>query len=177
MNTSLGKDVLDQVSTGQCQLIDVREPVEFAEEHVPGAVNIPLGEITRRAGEIEKSRSVVVMCLAGKRGEQAREKLSALGFNDVQNLEGGINAWKQAGLDVVRGQREALPLMRQVQIVIGVFVLTGSVLALTVNPLFALIPAFFGGGLIFAGSTGWCGLAILMSKMPWNRVGSKSCCS
>ncbi len=59
--------------------------------------------------------------------------------------------------------------MRQVQLAIGVLAFTGSLLAIFVNPLFAILPAFLGAGLILAGSTGWCGLAILLSKMPWNR--------
>ena len=57
----------------------------------------------------------------------------------------------------------------------GVLALTGSILALTVNKNFALIPAFLGAGLTLAGSTGWCGLAILLSKMPWNRVEGGGC--
>ena len=85
-----------------------------------------------------------------------------------------------AGLPLERSERRGLPLMRQVQLIIGLCVLTGSILALAVHPNFALIPAFFGAGLTMAGSTGWCGLAILLSKMPWNRVqcaggGVKSC--
>jgi hypothetical protein len=64
--------------------------------------------------------------------------------------------------------------MRQVQLVIGVLALTGSLLAIFVNPLFALLPAFLGAGLTLAGSTGWCGLALLLAKMPWNR-GTDSC--
>ena len=62
-----------------------------------------------------------------------------------------------------------LPLMRQVQLVIGVLALTGSVLAIAINPWFALIPAFLGAGLTMAGTTGWCGLAHLLAAMPWNR--------
>ena len=55
--------------------------------------------------------------------------------------------------------------------------LTGAILALTVHPNWVFLCAFFGAGLTMAGSTGWCGLAILMSKMPWNRVAGQSCCA
>ena len=65
--------------------------------------------------------------------------------------------------------------MRQVQLTIRTGVLTGAILALTVNPNRVFLCAFFGAGLTFAGSTGWCGLAILLSKMPWNRISGKSC--
>jgi hypothetical protein len=67
--------------------------------------------------------------------------------------------------------------MQQVQLTIGLGVLTGAILALTVNPNWVFLCAFFGAGLTFAGSTGWCGLAILLSKMPWNRVAGASCCA
>ena len=60
--------------------------------------------------------------------------------------------------------------MRQVQLVIGLLALLGSILALTVNKNLAIIPALLGAGLTIAGLTGWCGLAVLLSKMPWNRV-------
>jgi len=73
------------------------------------------------------------------------------------------------------GGKKAIPLMQQVQLAIGLGVLTGAILALTVNPYWVLLCAFFGAGLTMAGSTGWCGLAILMSKMPWNRVAGQSC--
>jgi rhodanese-related sulfurtransferase len=164
--------------TNACCLVDVREPVEHAEVHIPGARLIPLGQLEQRVEEIDRSCPVVVMCQSGKRGAEAREKLTKLGFTGVRNLDGGILAWKSAGLPVTETSRKVLPLMRQVQITIGLGVLTGVVLSKLVDPNFIYLSAFFGAGLIFAGSTGWCGLAILMSKMPWNRVpGQTSCAS
>ena len=71
--------------------------------------------------------------------------------------------------------RKTLPLMQQVQLTIGLGVLTGAILALTVNPHWVFLCAFFGAGLTMAGSTGWCGLAILMSQLPWNRVAGQTC--
>ena len=167
------KALLDR---GQCCLLDVREPVEHAGEHILSARSVPLGQLEQRVGELDRLNPVVVMCLGGKRGEQARVRLKALGFADVRNLEGGIVAWKAAGLPVSRAAIKVLPLMRQVQLVVGVLSLIGALLALTVNPLFAVIPAFLGAGLTFAGATGWCGLAILLSKMPWNRVCRDASC-
>lgn len=161
------------IEAGTCQLIDVREPVEFAEERIPSATLVPLAQLEQRAGQIDRSRSVIVMCRSGKRGGQAMAKLQTLGYTDVRNLDGGILAWKAAGQPVECPPRKVLPLMRQVQLVIGLCVVTGSVLALTVNPLFALIPAFFGTGLTMAGASGWCGLALLLAKMPWNNAAVK----
>jgi rhodanese-related sulfurtransferase len=173
--TSIRPAELKPLLPGDCQLIDVREPVEHAEERIAGARLIPLGQIGKRSGEIVGGSPVVVMCRSGKRGAEACEKLRDMGHSDVRNLEGGILAWKEAGLPVTTSGRKVLPLMQQVQLTIGMGVLTGAILALTVNPNWVFLCAFFGAGLTMAGSTGWCGLAILMSKMPWNRVAGQSC--
>jgi rhodanese-related sulfurtransferase len=166
---------LKNLMSAGCCLVDVREPIEHAEECIEGAKLIPLGEIDRRAAEIDRSQPLVVTCRSGKRGSEALKKLQALGFADTRNLEGGILAWKAAGLPVSRSAKKVFPLMQQVQLTIGLGVLTGAVLALSVNPNWVLLCAFFGAGLTLAGSTGWCGLAILMSKMPWNRVSGPTC--
>ncbi len=160
-----------------CRLIDVREPVEYAEEHIVGAELIPLGQLERRSDEIDRKTPVVVMCRSGKRGAEAMKKLQALGITNVRNLEGGILAWKGDGHSTGKSRGSAMPLMQQVQLTIGLGVLTGAILAFTVHPNWVFLCAFFGAGLTMAGSTGWCGLAILMSKMPWNRVAGKSCCA
>lgn len=162
------------MSTGCC-LVDVREPIEHAEEHIEGAKLIPLGELGQRTTEIDGSQPLVVTCRSGKRGAEALKKLQMLGFSDARNLEGGILAWKAAGLPVGRSTKKVFPLMQQVQIVIGLGVLTGVILSRTVNPDWVFLSAFFGAGLVFAGTTGWCGLAILMSKMPWNQMACRSC--
>lgn len=160
-----------------CQLVDVREPIEHAEMNIAAARLIPLSELEKRASELTKDLPVIIHCRSGKRGEQAVAKLQALGFKQVQNLEGGILAWKEAGLPVVTNKSKVLPLMQQVQLTIGLGVLTGAALSLTVHPYWVFLSAFFGAGLVFAGSTGWCGLAILLSKMPWNRVEGQACCT
>jgi hypothetical protein len=68
--------------------------------------------------------------------------------------------------------------MRQVQIAVGLVSAVGAALALGVDPRFAIVPLVTGGGLLFAGVTGFCGLALLLAKMPWNRTGkSTSCCA
>jgi len=169
-------ELKSMLPTGCC-LVDVREPIEHAEDHIDGAKLIPLGQLEKRVGEINRNSPVVVMCRSGKRGMEALRKLEGLGFSDVRNLEGGILAWKAAGHPVNKSEKKAMPLMQQVQLAIGLGVLTGATLALTVNPLWVLLCAFFGAGLTMAGSTGWCGLAILMSKMPWNRVAGQSSCA
>jgi hypothetical protein len=94
-------------------------------------------------------------------------------------VEGGTQAWIDAGLPVNRGNSRVLPLMRQVQIVVGLLSAAGATLALAVNPYFVIIPLVIGCGLLFAGFTGHCGLALVLARMPWNRAAGNptSCCS
>jgi rhodanese-related sulfurtransferase len=177
MTDTIQAKELEQLLQKGCCLVDVREPVEHAEEHIAGAKLIPLGQLKQRSGEIDRDAAVVVMCRSGKRGADAMQQLQSLGMNHVRNLEGGILAWKAAGLPIEQQRKSCLPLMQQVQLTIGIGVLTGAILSLTVDPRWVFLCAFFGAGLTMAGSTGWCGLAILMSKMPWNRVNGQSCAS
>lgn len=75
------------------QFIDVREPDEVAEGTLPGTVNIPLGTLPDRIGELDTARRVVVMCKSGGRSTQAAEFLTASGFGNVINLDGGWMGW------------------------------------------------------------------------------------
>ena len=97
------------------------------------------------------------------------QRLLAKGFADVAVLDGGIEAWKRAGLPVQVDRRVPIDLMRQVQIVVGAMVLGGTLLALLVSPWFAIVPAFAGAGLLVAGTTGFCGMARMLRHAPWNR--------
>ena len=75
------------------QLVDVREPDEVAAGTLPGAVNIPLGQLPGRLDELDPARPVVLLCRSGGRSTQAAEFLTAAGFDDVVNLAGGMLAW------------------------------------------------------------------------------------
>jgi rhodanese-related sulfurtransferase len=155
-------------------VLDVREPVEYTEEHIYGTELIPLGSLSAQTtAKFAKDQPLALFCRSGKRGSQALEKLRELGFSNLRNLEGGILAWKAAGLPTEQGKK-GFPLMQQVQITIGLGVLAGVVLSKLLHPNWIYLSAFFGAGLIFAGTTGWCGLALLLAKMPWNKV-KKSC--
>lgn len=75
------------------QLVDVREPVEVAEGTLPGAILIPLGDIPSRMGELDPTKTTLVLCKAGGRSAKAGEFLVQNGFEDVTNLAGGMMAW------------------------------------------------------------------------------------
>ncbi len=86
-------------------VVDVREPDELAQlaYDAPNVVNIPLGDITKRTGEIPKDKPVVVVCRSGGRSAQAVEELKKLGYTNATSLEGGIYAWQEAGMPVKKG--------------------------------------------------------------------------
>jgi rhodanese-related sulfurtransferase len=158
------------------ELIDVRTPAEFEEIHVTFAKNVPLDRLDPQAlAGGRNGQPLYVICRSGSRSKQACEKLAAAGLN-VVSVEGGTQAWEAAGLPVVRG-RKTISLERQVRIAAGALVLIGSVLALVVHPWWALLSAFVGAGLIFAGVTDRCGMAMLLARMPWNQRGGSSSCS
>ena len=80
-------------------LLDVREDDEFKAGHIPGAEWIPLGQLSSRLGELPKDKTIVAVCRSGNRSGQATELLRQNGF-DAHNMQGGMNSWVQAGLDV-----------------------------------------------------------------------------
>jgi rhodanese-related sulfurtransferase len=176
----------DKLSAGApVELIDVRTPAEFGEVHVSFARNLPLTELepAQFAGR-HASEPLYVICRSGSRANQACQKLASAGVANVVNVEGGTQAWEQAGLPVKRGQK-AISLERQVRIAAGTLVATFGVLAVVVHPYFALAAAAVGAGLIFAGVTDTCGMALVLARMPWNQApracstpgaGKPTCC-
>ena len=158
-------------------LIDVRTPVEFRQMHVDFARNVPLDSLNQMAMAAERERldnePLYVICHSGARGKQACGRLEAAGLN-VINVEGGTLAWEAAGLPVARGKK-SISLERQVRIAIGLIVLASSLLAAFVHLYWIGLAAFMGGGLIFSGITDFCGLALLLARLPWNQLGAESC--
>lgn len=156
---------------GEAVIVDVREPGEHNAAHIPGSTLLPLGGVNRSAlPSAASGKKLVLHCKAGKRGGTACEKLLAEDPNlEIYNLEGGLDAWSGAGYAVATSGRFFLPLDRQVQLTIGILVLLGVILGYAIHSGFFLLSGFVGLGLINAGLSGWCGMAILMAKMPWNQ--------
>jgi Rhodanese-related sulfurtransferase len=179
MNTSITPHRLAALhqTTESLDLIDVRTPAEFREGHISFARNVPLDRLDLRAISAERNgranEPLYVICRTGSRGELACQKLEEAGLNAV-NIEGGMLVWDAAGFPVVRG-KATISLERQVRIAIGLVVLSSSVLALLHHPFWIGLAAFMGAGLIFSGITDFCGLALVLGRMPWNQVGTKPC--
>ncbi len=159
-------------SGSRVELIDVRTPVEFREVHVDFARNVPLDQLNAEklaAGHNGSDEPLYVICRSGNRAKQACEKFHAAGYTNVVNVEGGTQAWDDAGLPVTRGKK-AISLERQVRIAAGLLVLSGAALGFFVHPYWIGLAAFVGAGLVFAGVTDTCGMGMMLARMPWNRV-------
>lgn len=151
------------------RLIDIREPDEYVHEHIVSAQLVSLSALEKGAKlQAWSGEAVIFYCQSGARTSGNAMRLAALGSPaTVCLISGGLQAWKQAGLPTQENTSAPLPLMRQVQIAGGSLVLAGIILGYTVSSIFYLLSGFVGAGLIFAGITGFCGMAQLLQKMPW----------
>lgn len=148
-------------------IVDVRTPAEFESEHIPGAVNIPLAELPGKLPRIEADDQLILACRTDRRATAAAELLADKGFSP-KVLTGGVAAWRNKNLALVEGKK-SLALDRQVQLIAGSMILTGTLLGFFVDKFWLVLPLFVGAGLTYAGASGNCGLAMLLSRAPWNR--------
>lgn len=158
------------LAVGAARLLDVRTPGEYETAHIRGAYNVPLDTLAEHAREIRENveTPIVLVCQSGQRARKAEEALRQAGLANLHVMDGGVNGWMAAGLPVVRGARK-LSLERQVRIAAGALAATGGLLGAFVHPLFGLLAAFVGSGLVFAGLTDTCGMAMLLARLPYNR--------
>lgn len=152
------------------RLLDVRTRGEYESMHIRGAYNVPLDTLAEHAREIGANVGdpIVLVCQSGERARKAEGPLNAVGLQNLHVLDRGLNGWTAAGLPVERGPKK-LSLERQVRMAAGALAATGGLLAAMVHPAFGLLSAFVGGGLLFAGLTDTCGMAMLLAKLPYNR--------
>jgi rhodanese-related sulfurtransferase len=164
-------ELKSQLDSGECVLVDVRDPSEHASERIPGARLMPLAKFDPASLPANGTR-IVLHCKGGSRSAKAAQKLLEAGASEACHLVGGIMAWKRADLPVERDSKAPIDVIRQVQITAGSLVLIGVVLGWFVSPWFFILSAFIGAGLVFAGVTSTCGMAMMLSRMPWNRRSS-----
>lgn len=157
------------VDAGQAVVVDVREPAEFAGGHIPGALSVPMASLAGFDLSAHSGRAIVLVCATGRRSGMACEQVAARAPEGVSTLTGGLAAWTAEGGTVAGTGRAILPLDRQVLLGAGSVVLTGLALGAAVHPAFLLVSAFAGAGLVVAGLTGFCGMALLLARAPWNQ--------
>lgn len=175
-NTISPRSLHNQRTQGRpVHLIDVRTPAEYRSGHIHGATSIPLDELDREIlrghlgdDKAGRDRPLYLTCLSGDRARQAAEKLRQAGLENLYLVEGGTEAWRQAGLPMQRCGN-VISLERQVQIALGTLLVLKVLFGFTINELFFAVIPLIGAGLIAAGITRWCGMARLLAMMPWNR--------
>lgn len=164
------KEVIEsETNNPTVDFINVCTPAEYKEKHIKGVRNVPLDTLPMQVAEFNQKETIYIHCRSGNRGRQAIEKLRTLGVTaELVNVEGGLLAWEEAGHET-GSHTNRLPVMRQVFIGAGGLVLGGVLLTHLVNYNFILVPLFVSLGLLVSGVTGWCGMALMLSKMPWNK--------
>lgn len=156
-------------------ILDVRERDEFEAEHVEHSINVPLSHFQAVAPGVLNQlteRKVSILCRSGNRARLALDQITKLGYSDKiipEVYEGGILEWKRRGNPTLLKQKNHLPIIRQVQLVAGGLVLSFTLLGALVDARFLFVSGFVGAGLTFAGLSGFCGMALLLAKLPWNR--------
>jgi len=160
VTTITPEQLAKKIGSEPVYLIDVRSPAEFQEIYAVGARSIPLDQLDPKVIHTEiPEGDIYLICHSGVRGKKACEKLLAAGIDRVVNVEGGTQAWHQAGLPVVRG-RKVMSLERQVRITAGSIVFIAVALGFFVHVAFLGLAAFIGAGLVFAGITDTCGMGL-----------------
>ena len=160
-------------------LLDVRTPAEFESAHIDGSINIPLNQLDP-AGFLKNNnhpneRKIYLLCQRGARAQHAAKLFENKSLGNAVVVDGGVSAWIEAGYKVIEGKTRVISLERQVRIAAGSLVLLGVLFSIFVHPAFIWLSAVVGAGLINAGITDWCGMGLLLARLPWNQ-NSKKCC-
>lgn len=159
-------------------VLDVRTPAEFQSIRASFAKSTPIEILNLKTlvktGPISSGDTIYLFCAGGTRANMAAEKFIREGFENVYVIEGGLNAWVAAGFPVIRQGRKVISVERQVRITAGSLIVLGVILGFKVNPAFFGLSAFVGCGLIFAGITDTCGMALVLARMPWNQASQEA---
>lgn len=159
------KDAFAKYSDNNTIFIDIRGKDEFAFEKIEGAQNVLPDDLAQHD---YADKEVIFYCKSGMRTKSIQDILQGVNAKEAFILEGGIDGWKKSSYPVLSTSK-VLPLSQQVQLAISLLLMLGLSLSYFVSPWFSLIILFISLGLLMAGLTGFCGLGIFLSKMPWNR--------
>lgn len=172
------KELKQLYETENLLICDIREADEYNREHIIGAKNTPISKFNADDfNELSKHKKLVIHCQSGNRTRMNENRFKTILCNEILVLCDGINDWKKEGCDIAKNHKAPLPLMRQVQITAGSLIVLGAILSLTVSINFIYLSGFIGAGLLFAGITGFCGMANLLMFLPYNKNhnGNNSC--
>ncbi len=157
-------------------LVDIREGDERARASISGSAHMPLSKIESfKAAPAAAGQVIIYHCKSGNRTSVNAAKLQEKADCEAYILDGGIDAWRAAGLPLASPmaasteRKPPIEIIRQVMIVAGSLALLGVVLGFVVSPAWFYLCGLIGAGLIFSGVTGWCMMANILKLMPWNK--------
>lgn len=163
----------------QVYLVDVRERSEYRREHIAQATLNPLKLLNPDLvlKESGKTGAVCVMCASGGRSATGAQILAdamaksngAYGDIKIYDLAGGMSAWRNNHLPVIEDTKAPLPIIRQVHLIASTLIITGALLSRFYSSKFIILPIFVGCGLFVSGATGFCGMATILQRLPYNR--------
>lgn len=161
----------------QCTVIDLRTDAEYCSEHIAPSIRLPSHRVTQanlksalqQAGGAEND-TIYLLCQSGMRAFKAIEQLGNLAPLQLCVIEGGLDQLKLEGVATTSSGKRIISLERQVRITAGLLVVIGVLLSHFVHPNFIALTTFVGAGLIFAGVTNTCTMALLLARMPWNQT-------
>ncbi len=171
------KSFSDLVKGGQqIDILDVRTNIECKGERVGcNFISIPLHELdcsefVRNNKQRLSGKPLYILCRSGGRAQRAAKALEKAGMENMVIVEGGLSACAECNIPIEKSA--VWSLERQVRFTAGLLVLGGVLLGHFVSVNFYILAGAIGAGLIFAGITDWCGMAMLLARAPWNNTDS-----
>ncbi|HYL45213.1 MAG TPA: rhodanese-like domain-containing protein [Ktedonobacteraceae bacterium] len=167
IEVSEAEELLQQANT--TKILDVRTPAEYEALHIPGSYNVPLDQLPEHRINLGNKLNdpIILLCRSGARAEQAAKLFEETELAQFHVLRGGISAWEKAGKPVRRG-KQRWSMERQVRGLAGALVLAGTLGGVFIWKPLIYLAAFIGGGLAYSAVTDTCGMAMLLSKLPYN---------
>lgn len=166
------KDLYRIINRGLAEneiLIDVRSVGECKAGTIPGAVNMPLDDIDKVMDDLLTYNKVYIHCQSGNRSSKACVALHQIKGPKIIDIDGGLTAWQEAGYKVEKQEKNRLSIIRQVHIIASFLGILGLVLGFILNEWFYLLSLLVFFGLGISGLTGFCGMAMILVKAPWNK--------
>ncbi len=152
------------------RILDVRTGGEFESVHIPGSYNVPLDTLAEHADDLaDVEHPVVLVCQTGGRATTAHGALQVAGKQRLHILEGGMQAWRTAGGDVIEGTTDRWAMDRQVRFAAGSMVIAG-VLASIFVPKAKWLSGGVAGGLVYSALSNTCAMGTVLAKLPYNQV-------
>ncbi len=163
------EEARQQLDAGAAEIIDIRESGERKSMKIPGARWVPLEGLEAGLSVAPGDKAGIFHCRSGRRTQVHAEQLAAVGYPQTFVMKGGIQEWKKAGYPVESEGGPPIEIMRQVQMIAGGLVVLGVALGTWVNPSYFWLSGLIGAGLFYAGASGSCGMAMMLTKLPFNR--------